>query len=142
MNCRNCKSYYPDDEKSCPYCGYVMSEDERKSDKKRRQEEASKRKVEPGVVSRYKAEQNKIVSVVLLGTEEKRGKNVLGTAGRMLVGGALAGTFGAALGMVSSKDVVKSKKAVFAVRYASGKVETVRAEIGSAKYQELVKFIV
>lgn len=143
MNCPTCKNYFPDDESSCPYCGCVVSKAEKKADRKKRQEAAAGRKAAWGA---YNALDHRVESVVLLTTDKvtETRKGALGTAARTLVGGALFGTFGAAVGLVSGRAETRTVKttATFLVKYASGLTATETVDIESRRFRELSRYIV
>ena len=81
------------------------------------------------------------VSAVLLTTTEQYGKSAVGTAARGLVGGALFGAFGAAVGMTTAKTKVVGKTATFSVKYASGRVATETVQMGTLRFEELAALI-
>lgn len=77
-------------------------------------------------------------------TNTETSKGVIGTAARTLVGGALLGPFGAAVGLASGTATTRtvSQEVTFSVRYASGRtgIETVRTD--SKRFKELARLLV
>lgn len=78
------------------------------------------------------------VSAVLICVQDTTGKSVAGTAARMAIGGALFGVFGAAVGMTTAKTKVKGQKAVFSIKYKSGRTGMETVKVGSSRFQQLV----
>lgn len=77
-------------------------------------------------------------------THTETSKGAIGTAARTLVGGALFGTFGAAVGLASGRAETRtvSQEVTFSVRYASGRtgIETVQTD--SKRFKELARLLV
>lgn len=145
MNCPNCKSYFPDMEKACPYCGCAVSKADKKAARNQQRQEFERRQADPAVkakAARLRSDDQRVVSAVLIDTQEDRGKSVLSMAGRGFVGGLIGGRVGTAIGLLSAKDRVKSKKATFSVKYASGRRDTETVDVGSKRFQELAELVV
>ena len=142
MVCKNCGSYYPNTEKSCPYCGCEMTRKERYAAEKPTKEQLSEAKRR----EKERRERDKsAVSATLITTRQRTEtrKSVFGTVGRAAVGSMLAGPMGAFIGAATTpgKTVTTSEKAVFRVVYASGRVDVEKVDVGSARFKELVKLL-
>ena len=150
MVCKNCGSYYPNTEKSCPYCGCEMTKKERMATvkpTKEQERELKCREKEYRTHEKERKEQDKRpVSATLITTRQKTEtrKSVFGTIGRAAVGSMLAGPMGALIGAATTpgKTVATSEKAVFRVVYASGRVDVEEVAVGSARFKELSKLLV
>lgn len=91
---------------------------------------------------RLMAADKRPVAAVLVATQDRYGKSVTGTAARTLLGGALFGTFGAAVGMATAQSKMTGQKATFSVKYASGRTGTETVDVGSKRFEELAKLLV
>lgn len=105
------------------------------ADRKKAEKEASKREAE-------EAERMYAVAAVLISTEDEYGKSVTGTAARMLLGGALMGAVGAAIGLHTARSKVKARKATFSVMYKDGRTGIETVNVNSARFKELAKLVV
>lgn len=147
MNCKSCGSYYPNDEKSCPYCGYVMSKAERKAalkEAKANARQISREEQKRGEIAlrTFWNEDTQPVSAVLISTQDVYRKSALGAAGRALLGGAILGEFGAAVGLATTKAKSRGQKATFAVKYASGRKGTETVDMRSERFKVLSALLV
>lgn len=149
MDCPKCNNYFPANEPCCPYCGCVVTKEEHKAAQKRKKQELSQRRPDSKLkaeIAQLKADDHRVVSAVLLTTDKvtETHKGTIGTAARTLVGGALFGVFGAAVGLASGRAKTRtvSQTATFAVRYASGRTATEKVDINSRRFKELMEFIV
>nr|DAM27895.1 MAG TPA: hypothetical protein [Caudoviricetes sp.] len=79
---------------------------------------------------------NKITKVVLVSTSSR--KKAGSVAGRMLVGSAF-GTIGAVAGGMSAKN---RETATFYVTYQDGHTKTETVDVGSARFRELMGYVV
>lgn len=145
MICPNCNSYFPDMENSCPYCGRPTSKEEKKYSRMAAktiwEQEQKRRDSDPFLrakIERQRAADQRAVSAVIVSVTEDHSKSVLGLASRGFIGGLIAGPFGTAVGLLSTKDRVKLKTVTFAVEYASGRKGTETVKAGSKRYDELM----
>lgn len=85
---------------------------------------------------------NRAVSAVLISTQDET--KTKKSAGRAIVGGALFGPAGAVVGAATAKEKTKvvGQKAVFSVKYASGRTGTETVEVGSERFEALAKLLV
>jgi len=144
VNCPNCKSYFPDMEKACPYCGCAVSKADKKAARNQQRQDFERRQADPTVkakAARLRADEQRAVAAVLIDTTEDRSKSVVRMAGRGFVGGLIAGQLGTAVGLLTAKDRVKSRKATFSVKYASGRRDIETVDVGSKRYQELAELL-
>ena len=147
MNCKSCGSYYPNDEKSCPYCGYVMSKAEKKVDARKtraaaREVPKDEQKRAEVAIKAFWDEPKTPMETKLLYTTDERAKSTLGTAARALIGAAVAGTFGAAVGIASGREKSVSKSATFAVTYMNGRKGKETVDVRSKRFDELCKYLI
>lgn len=140
MDCPKCANYYPDSEKCCPYCGCEVSKKKKRQNRDRQRSEriGFAREREKSLA----ADDRVPVAAVIVSTKTETGKSALGTAARGVVGYALFGVFGAAVGVASGKTKIRSQKVTFSVRYASGRTGIETVEVGSKRFEELAKLIV
>lgn len=82
------------------------------------------------------------VAAVLVSTKDITGKSVTGTAARALIGYAVLGVFGAAVGATTAKTKVKAQTATFSVRYESGRTGTETVNVSSERFKELARLLV
>ena len=149
MVCKNCGSYYPNTEKSCPYCGCEMTKKERRAALKptdAEEQELKRREKEYRIHEKERKEQDKHpVSATLITTRQKTEtrKSVFGTIGRAAIGSAIAGPMGALIGAATTpgKTAITAEKAVFRVVYARGRVDVEEVAVGSARFKELSKLL-
>ena len=78
------------------------------------------------------------VAAKLMDIEVVRGRKKLSAATRGLVGGAIFGAVGAAYGIVTAKQKIKEKNAMFLVEYESGRIDTEIVAVGSERFTLLV----
>ena len=147
MNCSKCGEYYPDYELSCPYCGYIMSNAEKKADA--RKTRAAAREVPKDEQKRAEAamkafwdEPKTPMETKLLYTTDERAKSVINTGLRGLIGAAVAGQFGAVVGIASGREKSVSKSATFAVTYMNGRKGTETVDVRSKRFEELCKHLI
>ncbi|MGM9662480.1 MAG: hypothetical protein ACI3WR_05255 [Oscillospiraceae bacterium] len=101
-----------------------------------------RRRAAQAETERAQADDRRPVKAALLSTRDRYGKSVAGTAARTLLGGALFGTFGAAMGLTTARSELVGQKAVFSVKYASGRTGTETVEVGSKRFEELARLLV
>ena len=144
--CLKCDKLLPVGAEECPFCGakakHSMKANIRGAALYAKQAgEESRKEWEEKHPAPKKPVKDEPVSAVLLTTTEQYGKSAVGTAARGLVGGALFGAFGAAVGMSTAKTKVVGKTATFSVKYASGRVATETVQMGTLRFEELAALI-
>lgn len=116
-----------------------------KAKQKQRKEENAKWQSISAEIARFRKMEEerkrpKIVSTTLLGRYTKHKKKKGSMLARGAIGGFLGGASGATLGMATAKNN-NQKIYVFLVKYHDGHVEEKEAVVGTAEYEEYMKYL-